>query len=99
MQEMRTKEEAFKHGDGTHRSSKMVKVCEWNLVTKDVEVTTYDCVPVVAKQKRICETWRPGHRDQDNHASAAVPCGSGATAAAATARSITSGRTTRGPMP
>lgn len=58
VQQMQTKQEAYKYTVMEPTQVKqMVKVCEWNLVTKDVEVTTYDCVPVVTKQKRIvCET-------------------------------------------
>lgn len=58
MQEMRTKEEAYKYTAMEMTQVKqLVKVCEWKQVTKDVEVTTFDCVPVVTKQKRVvCET-------------------------------------------
>lgn len=58
VQEMRTKEEAFKYTAMEWREVKeKARVCEWKLVTKDVECTTYDRVPVITKQKRIvCET-------------------------------------------
>lgn len=58
VQEMKTKEEPYKYTVMEPAQVKqIVKVCEWKMVTKDVEVTTYTCVPVVTKQKRVvCET-------------------------------------------
>jgi hypothetical protein len=57
-QVMQTKQEPYKYTEMVLTPAKeMVKVCNMVPVTKDVEVTTYDIVPVVTKQKRIvCET-------------------------------------------
>jgi hypothetical protein len=57
-QVMQTKQEPFKYTEMVLTPVKeMVKVCNMVPVTKDVEVTTYDIVPVVTKQKRVvCET-------------------------------------------
>lgn len=58
VQQQMTKEEPYKYTVMTTVPTKeMVKVCNLVPVTKDVEITTYDIVPVVTKQKRIvCET-------------------------------------------
>ncbi|HEV3438454.1 MAG TPA: hypothetical protein VG122_13915 [Gemmata sp.] len=58
IQQQMTKEEPYKYTVMVPTQVKeMVKVCTLVPVTKDVEVITYDLVPVVTKQKRIvCET-------------------------------------------
>jgi hypothetical protein len=58
VQQPMTKEEQYKYTVLTPVPAKeIVKVCSMVPVTKDVEVVTYDLVPVVTKQKRIvCET-------------------------------------------
>jgi hypothetical protein len=56
--EPRTKEETYKYTvmEPQHVKEK-VKVCEMKPVTKEVDVVTYECVPVKTKQKRrVCET-------------------------------------------
>lgn len=58
VQEPRTKEETYKYTvlEPQHVKEK-VKVCELKPVTKEIEVVSYECVPVKTKQKRqVCET-------------------------------------------
>ena len=57
-QVMQTKQEPYKYTEMVLTPAKeIVKVCNMVPVTKDVEVTIYECVPVVTKQKRVvCET-------------------------------------------
>lgn len=56
--EPRTKEETYKYTVMERQYVKeKVKVCEMKPVIKEIEVVTYECVPVKTKQKRlVCET-------------------------------------------